>query len=177
MKRASRVEAELDSINMASVLMLLSRGASGNDGPQNSSRVFECKTCNRKFPSFQALGGHRASHKKPRAIGGSGDHHSPRQHQAQASKPRVHECSICGLEFSVGQALGGHMRRHRAANEGFTLSLLEKKPSAVAKEKESGGAAVPNCLDLDLNKLPSESDVDFRSLSFGLGLPMVDCFL
>ncbi|CAL0316790.1 unnamed protein product [Lupinus luteus] len=31
--------------------------------------VYECKTCNRTFPSFQALGGHRASHKKPKAIG------------------------------------------------------------------------------------------------------------
>ena len=29
--------------------------------------VYECKTCNRTFPSFQALGGHRASHKKPKA--------------------------------------------------------------------------------------------------------------
>ncbi|KAI3520405.1 hypothetical protein L1887_09804 [Cichorium endivia] len=28
--------------------------------------VYECKTCSRTFPSFQALGGHRASHKKPR---------------------------------------------------------------------------------------------------------------
>lgn len=28
--------------------------------------VYECKTCNRTFPSFQALGGHRASHKKPK---------------------------------------------------------------------------------------------------------------
>ncbi|KAL3523515.1 hypothetical protein ACH5RR_016349 [Cinchona calisaya] len=26
--------------------------------------VYECKTCGRTFPSFQALGGHRASHKK-----------------------------------------------------------------------------------------------------------------
>ena len=26
--------------------------------------IYECKTCNRTFPSFQALGGHRASHKK-----------------------------------------------------------------------------------------------------------------
>ncbi|XP_062003717.1 zinc finger protein ZAT5-like [Rosa rugosa] len=29
--------------------------------------VYECKTCNRCFSSFQALGGHRASHKKPKA--------------------------------------------------------------------------------------------------------------
>ncbi|KAM1594670.1 hypothetical protein ACFX15_000974 [Malus domestica] len=35
--------------------------------------VYECKTCNRTFPSFQALGGHRASHKKPKANIG-GDH-------------------------------------------------------------------------------------------------------
>ncbi|OIW05137.1 hypothetical protein TanjilG_02610 [Lupinus angustifolius] len=28
--------------------------------------IYECKTCNRCFPSFQALGGHRASHKKPK---------------------------------------------------------------------------------------------------------------
>ncbi|KAJ8551929.1 hypothetical protein K7X08_028372 [Anisodus acutangulus] len=30
--------------------------------------VYECKTCNRIFPSFQALGGHRASHKRPKTI-------------------------------------------------------------------------------------------------------------
>ncbi|RZC77061.1 hypothetical protein C5167_001830 [Papaver somniferum] len=30
--------------------------------------VYECKTCNRCFPSFQALGGHRASHKKPKNL-------------------------------------------------------------------------------------------------------------
>ncbi|KAL9237227.1 hypothetical protein vseg_011805 [Gypsophila vaccaria] len=28
--------------------------------------VYECKTCSKTFPSFQALGGHRASHKKPK---------------------------------------------------------------------------------------------------------------
>lgn len=30
--------------------------------------IYECKTCNRTFPSFQALGGHRASHKKPKLM-------------------------------------------------------------------------------------------------------------
>lgn len=28
--------------------------------------VYQCKTCDKVFPSFQALGGHRASHKKPK---------------------------------------------------------------------------------------------------------------
>lgn len=35
--------------------------------------VYECKTCNRTFPSFQALGGHRASHKKPKSAAALAD--------------------------------------------------------------------------------------------------------
>ncbi|KAK1435117.1 hypothetical protein QVD17_00877 [Tagetes erecta] len=35
-------------------------------GERSGFYVYECKTCNRTFPSFQALGGHRASHKKPK---------------------------------------------------------------------------------------------------------------
>ncbi|KAM0900739.1 hypothetical protein ACQ4PT_020442 [Festuca glaucescens] len=80
--------------DMALCLMLLARG--GKSGPSSSpvvvapdaaestvkegkfrSRrpadcagefVFECRTCGRCFPSFQALGGHRTSHKKPRLL-------------------------------------------------------------------------------------------------------------
>ncbi|XP_004487558.1 zinc finger protein ZAT5-like [Cicer arietinum] len=33
---------------------------------KNGYDIYECKTCNRSFHSFQALGGHRASHKKPK---------------------------------------------------------------------------------------------------------------
>lgn len=39
--------------------------------------VYECKTCNRTFPSFQALGGHRASHKKPKAATNPEDRKRP----------------------------------------------------------------------------------------------------
>ncbi|KAI5009681.1 hypothetical protein ZWY2020_011818 [Hordeum vulgare] len=39
--------------------------------------VYECKTCNKCFPTFQALGGHRASHKKPRLAGAGADDDSP----------------------------------------------------------------------------------------------------
>ncbi|KAE9593169.1 hypothetical protein Lal_00028919 [Lupinus albus] len=35
---------------------------------KGGSYIYECKTCNRTFPSFQALGGHRASHKRPKLM-------------------------------------------------------------------------------------------------------------
>ncbi|RZS16967.1 hypothetical protein BHM03_00049047 [Ensete ventricosum] len=147
-----------DSVNMANVLMLLSQGGGGGDGGaekrDHSGRVFECKTCNRQFPSFQALGGHRASHKKPR-LGGDGHGHG--QMQGGAAKPRVHECSVCGLEFAIGQALGGHMRRHRATAEGFGHVLGEKPP------RDHRGML------LDLNLPPLETDP-----KLGLGLEIVD---
>uniref|UniRef100_A0A0E0AXF2 C2H2-type domain-containing protein n=1 Tax=Oryza glumipatula TaxID=40148 RepID=A0A0E0AXF2_9ORYZ len=38
------------------------------DGAGAGEFVYECKTCSKCFPSFQALGGHRTSHKKPRLV-------------------------------------------------------------------------------------------------------------
>ncbi|CAN6303000.1 unnamed protein product [Urochloa humidicola] len=143
--------AELGIISVAEgVMLLLARGGGGGESsPLASPRVFECKTCNRRFQSFQALGGHRASHKRPRA----GDAAAA----AAPAKARAHGCAVCGVEFALGQALGGHMRRHRA----------------VADERESATAATPReglartelkpdeargrllGLDLDLNIAPS----------------------
>ncbi|KVI09309.1 Zinc finger, C2H2 [Cynara cardunculus var. scolymus] len=40
--------------------------STAGDGGKSGFHNYECKTCNRAFPSFQALGGHRASHKKPK---------------------------------------------------------------------------------------------------------------
>jgi hypothetical protein len=70
--------------------------------------VFECKTCSKRFPSFQALGGHRTSHTRLQARTMLSD-----QAAAERDRARAHECAVCGLEFAMGQALGGHMRRHR----------------------------------------------------------------
>ncbi|KAJ6892506.1 zinc finger protein ZAT5-like [Populus alba x Populus x berolinensis] len=110
--------------------------------------VYECKTCNRTFPSFQALGGHRASHKKPKAT------HNDESTFSNHNKGKIHECSVCGAEFTSGQALGGHMRRHRA------LSLT---PLAIESE-EPKKARNALSLDLDLN-LPAPEDEKFAFAS------------
>lgn len=127
---------------MANCLLLLS-GYDG--GGATLDRVFECKTCNRRFTSFQALGGHRASHKKPR-LTETGD--SP-------DKPRTHGCSICGLEFAAGQALGGHMRRHRVTNN-------DEQNIRPLPHNTKNGRRV---LWIDLNLTPLENKVVFRKFS------------
>ncbi|XP_038901883.1 zinc finger protein ZAT5 [Benincasa hispida] len=149
--------------------------------------VYECKTCNRTFPSFQALGGHRASHKKPKLPITTLE--EPEESQFikivtpvqiptkgttginfQAHKGgKVHECSICGLEFTSGQALGGHMRRHRA-----TTAVSSAQQLAVATNTEHNNhhhrnssedqRKERNILELDLN-LPAPED-DLRETKF-----------
>lgn len=66
---ASSVENTEEEEDMAHCLILLAQGSKPNNNSNNkgmSMSSYECKTCNKCFPSFQALGGHRASHKKPK---------------------------------------------------------------------------------------------------------------
>ncbi|KAK7345654.1 hypothetical protein VNO77_16262 [Canavalia gladiata] len=161
-------QRENEEVDLAKSLMLLSRTQKSY-----SPMEFECKTCNRKFSSFQALGGHRASHKKPKFEG------EELKEEGKTlklwNKPKMHECSICGMEFSLGQALGGHMRKHRDAiksNEGFSSSINE----AIAKTpvlKRSNSKRVMS-LQLDLNLTPLENDL---KILFGNKAPHVDLSL
>ncbi|XP_074582398.1 uncharacterized protein LOC141838735 [Curcuma longa] len=175
----------LDS--MAHALMLLSHGHTGAAGgeffdasaPSAPARVFECKTCSRKFTSFQALGGHRASHKKPKIAASDGGW--------EDARPRVHECSICGLEFAIGQALGGHMRRHRVViTEGLAQAGVMVDEGERKRRKTEEKRALPW---LDLNVAPTtptaevaaEAAASCRKKIFGFELVdttsvAVDCF-
>ncbi|KAI4349266.1 hypothetical protein L6164_009876 [Bauhinia variegata] len=128
-------------------------------------QVFECKTCNRKFSSFQALGGHRASHKKPKLNGE--DLKVVAKFLSLGNKPKMHECSICGLEFSLGQALGGHMRKHRDAASNQDLSKINQIAAKVPVLKRSNSKRI-SCLDLNLT--PLENDL---KLLFGEKAPQV----
>ncbi|KAL5581067.1 hypothetical protein UlMin_013509 [Ulmus minor] len=145
MKRAREIDGTLDMSNCLMLLSKIGEPESKKDSP--AERVFVCKTCNREFPSFQALGGHRASHKKPKLSADEILHNS--QRPGSPVKPKTHECSICGLEFAIGQALGGHMRRHRQVLSG--VHEQEKAPVAAPTvlKKSTSGKRV--CFDYDLD--------------------------
>ncbi|KAL4633556.1 hypothetical protein ACB092_04G131300 [Castanea dentata] len=130
---------------------------------------FECTTCNKVFHSYQALGGHRASHKKIKGcfatrIEGSensieteisldpsadskliksGYNEKPTEQDrvAVCDKSNGHECPICLKVFPSGQALGGHKRSHLVA-----VSEARNNPTIVIQKP------VPEIQDfLDLN--------------------------
>ncbi|XP_071721359.1 zinc finger protein ZAT5-like [Rutidosis leptorrhynchoides] len=146
----TKIVQENDEEDMANCLILLAQGQSSLYPPPHKTMVeaartsgfylYECKTCNRGFSSFQALGGHRASHRKPSkanleekvrpnmvkqdidvhhssttlSLQIGSNHFTQCNPSSSVKVPKVHECSICGAEFGSGQALGGHMRRHRS---------------------------------------------------------------
>lgn len=111
---------------LALCLVMLARG----DGHRQVSQFpppppppklsYRCSVCGKAFPSYQALGGHKSSHRRPTGMedvrlfssfagngsvssGGSG---------GGSEGGRVHQCSVCFRSFPTGQALGGHKRCH-----------------------------------------------------------------
>lgn len=209
---AEFIESREEEEDMANCLILLARGGHGRKASEPVASAsnkaaglyaYECKTCNRCFPSFQALGGHRASHKKPKAnteekikaVAFVDDQEqvldqfnntststtlslqiANRVIYSSNNKSKVHECSICGAEFSSGQALGGHMRRHRTFVSTTTTSADHQ--SQEAKKQR-------NILQLDLNLPAPEDDHHHRESKFPFvskeqvlvfsASPLVDC--
>ncbi|XP_023005952.1 zinc finger protein ZAT5-like [Cucurbita maxima] len=190
---AGLTEQEEEDQDLANCLILLAQGRTGDCASvlvQHNQSLFayQCKTCDRCFPSFQALGGHRASHKKPK-ISNSLQTHDPQFHlslQLSTGRPpasfaagdvvksKVHECSICGAEFSSGQALGGHMRRHRALTS--TASVASRGATATPQLQELMIKKERNVLELDLN-LPAPEDDRHRTAVavFSAASSLVDC--
>ncbi|CAA0830332.1 C2H2-type zinc finger family protein [Striga hermonthica] len=189
----STVEEEEE--DMANCLILLAKGslpAAVPPAAAAAAEVYQCKTCDKSFSSFQALGGHRASHKKPGSrpvsagdekrvadeFRSDGCGESPVSLSLQvSSKARVHECAICGAEFASGQALGGHMRRHRP----ILPAAVAAAPGGGIEGREVKRAR--NLLSLDLNLPAPEDDVESDKFAFAgkeqvlvfSASPLVDC--
>ncbi|KAG6438099.1 hypothetical protein SASPL_103035 [Salvia splendens] len=148
---------------LALCLIMLARGggASSTAAPPPKSRlpppppaalVYKCSVCSKAFGSYQALGGHKASHRNKLSSGADGDEHSTTSASAVTSTSgsgggRVHECSICHKCFPSGQALGGHKRCHY---EGGAPSAAAAAGSSVVSSSEGVGSTVSH-RDFDLN--------------------------
>jgi len=148
---------------------------------------FECTTCNKVFYSYQALGGHRASHKKlvgmkpssgPNLKSSDGDFLSPppndhhHQHKlgeigiGSSSSPSTsmkvaqkHECPICSRVFPSGQALGGHKRSHLIPANSTTTAAV-----AAAANTNT------NVINKDCNVIDKSSSSEMREF-LDLNLP------
>ncbi|KAG2325436.1 hypothetical protein Bca52824_008164 [Brassica carinata] len=85
--------------------------------PATTKGKYTCETCGKVFRSYQALGGHRASHKKNR-VSSKTEQRSETEYDnvVVVSEKRIHECPICLRVFTSGQALGGHKRSHGLGN-------------------------------------------------------------
>ncbi|XP_004252818.1 zinc finger protein ZAT10-like [Solanum lycopersicum] len=125
---------------LALCLLMLARSNNNNSNSNVSitgDNLYKCSVCGKCFGSYQALGGHKASHRSNRdkvceqsVIVTSGN----------VVSGRTHECTICHKTFPSGQALGGHKRRH-----------YEGK---MTSSSSSNGVGSVNNFDLNIPVLP-----------------------
>ncbi|KAF3323275.1 zinc finger protein ZAT6-like protein [Carex littledalei] len=115
-----------------------------NNHQNISSKLnFKCSICGKGFSSYQALGGHKSSHRRP-------------MHPGQIETIKIapgnsdggkgaHRCNVCHKSFATGQALGGHKRCHYW--EGSSVS--------VSASGSGSASTLTTCVrDFDLNMPP-----------------------
>ncbi|GER42142.1 zinc finger protein [Striga asiatica] len=130
-----------------------------------------CSVCGKAFPSYQALGGHKASHRVKSPADGAAA--AVAGHVAPLNPSgRLHECSICGKAFPTGQALGGHKRRHYEGVIGGGGAARSRTTSSNGGGGgDRGTAGVARNIDLNLPPSSPESrgDEEVESGALRLG--------
>ncbi|KAL0921786.1 hypothetical protein M5K25_008895 [Dendrobium thyrsiflorum] len=110
---------------------------------QPSVPLYQCSVCQKTFSSYQALGGHKSSHRRPPVPGESGRADRPAgPPDGESNGSGAHQCSFCMRRFQTGQALGGHKRLHywdKAAapsSSSISVNVREFDLNLPAEEKE-----------------------------------------
>ncbi|MFQ6630181.1 hypothetical protein Gotur_007466 [Gossypium turneri] len=181
---------------LALCLIMLARGGSttenaatdgGNDDHRLSSSSsapapaalklsYKCSVCNKAFPSYQALGGHKASHRKS-STDAKPDNQSITTSSTTASgetggNGKAHKCSICHKSFPTGQALGGHKRCHYEGGNTTTTTITtnnnnNNKSSSVSLSgvtvSDGGALSQTRCVDFDFDlNLPALCELEIK---------------
>ncbi|CAN4088395.1 unnamed protein product [Withania somnifera] len=181
-EKKKKIKVDNENRVQQSEVEILSKEMDSNPKENSSKIKFECTTCNKSFHSYQALGGHRASHKNTKGENCTSiDIDHVKQHINNCSNGsseinefgqkfenncgskkqlKMHECPICFKIFPSGQALGGHKRSHLIAeakrnnnsNNNHSVEVLKPIPE------------IRNLLDLNL-PAPVEEDnmLDFSN--------------
>lgn len=148
---------------LALCLIMLARGGSAS-GEEEAERErqpeppalklsYKCTVCGKAFSSYQALGGHKASHRKsasePSTTGDNTTTTTNNNNTTSSGAGRTHECSICHKTFPTGQALGGHKRCHYDGGHSNTNSSVTFSEGGGSSHSQSLRA-----FDLNLPALP-----------------------
>ncbi|CAI0451808.1 unnamed protein product [Linum tenue] len=160
---------------LALCLVMLARGTTNLDfSPQPARSASPCTVCGKAFSSYQALGGHKASHRK--SVSGDpadGPSTSTTTTSAAAAAAPVtgggksHVCTICHKSFPTGQALGGHKRCHydggAAAAHAAEKSGVATSSTVTVSEGVGSTTTTSNrgFIDLNLPALPEFAAGDF----------------
>ncbi|KAK3195097.1 hypothetical protein Dsin_026407 [Dipteronia sinensis] len=153
---------------------------------KNRSRVgkYRCDTCKKVFKSYQALGGHRASHKKIKFYNNNTttatataqttkQTESEQQENAGTSiatpmlekTNKVHECPVCFRVFSSGQALGGHKRTHVTGLVAATTTTSTTPARTQHHVTSTSTKFGDNLIDLNLPAPVDDDDISQIELS------------
>jgi hypothetical protein len=165
------------------------------DGVKAGFYVYECRTCNKCFPTFQALGGHRASHKKPRVLAGGYDEVNNQpppmtmtpSPQPQPPPPRVVVTTALSLNSHVAAAGSSKgVRVHECSICGAEFASGQALGGHMRRHRPLNAPPVTAItgsvdttttkklegsinLELDLNLPAPSSDEDLPPVVFGLG--------
>lgn len=137
-----------DEEDVASCLMMMATDKWRVKSVSLARERYQCETCKKVFGSFQALGGHRTSHKKKvkkRLGDDQGEEKSleekPRKKiigNKNVVKKLMHECPVCFKVFGSGQALGGHKRSHFLASSSTSASTTSSPSPTKQLLQENG---------------------------------------
>lgn len=168
-RKRSRRQRALDPSEeeyLALCLLMLAHGHRDSAPAAAPEQQHGCSVCGKVFASYQALGGHKASHRKPTAAPAGAEDLKPQAAVAAAAASssgsgeaavgagggKLHECNVCRKTFPTGQALGGHKRCHYDGTIGSAAAGPTQK--LAAKAAAASATAASQGFDLNLPALP-----------------------